>query len=227
MVGQGKRVFFLINLLQDVNIVRGLVYLTARETDAKLGFLITPSFIKRDRQKIWQSELARIAADTGAQMYLYEQPEEALAVLSEGAGMIFAAAESNLSAHREVSEVFDVAPSTYLKVTLQHGLECVGFIQSREHVLSHGRNVSFHADIICAWFEAEALTSLTASAARQTVCDGPANAAPGETTCVERAPGRRSRVREFAFRPTARLGRPQGRLHGHLLRLLCRASKAG
>ena len=173
MVGEGKQVFFIINLLQDVNIVRGLIYLTARETRAKLGLLVTTSFIKRDRQKIWQSEIARIAAETGAQMYLYERPEEAFAVLGQGSGMMFAAAESNLSAHREVSGVFDVAPSSYLRVTLQHGLECVGFLQSREHVLSHGRNVSFHADVICGWFEAEALTSLTVSQRAKLLVTGP------------------------------------------------------
>jgi hypothetical protein len=173
MPGAGKDVFFIINLLQDVNIVRGLVYLAARETNAQLGFLITKGFIKRDRQKIWQSEVARMATDTGANMYVYGDALEALAILQPGGGLIFAAAESNLPAHREVSEVFDVAPSTYLRVTLQHGLECVGFVQSREHVLSHGRNVSFHADIVCGWFEAGSLTSLTASQRAKLYVTGP------------------------------------------------------
>jgi len=173
MPGAGKKVFFILNLLQDVNIVRGLVYLAARETNAQLGFLITKGFIKRDRQKIWQSEVAGMAAETDAKMYVYGDAEEALAILQPGGGMIFAASESNLPAHREVSEVFDVTPPSYLRVTLQHGLECVGFLQSREHVLSHGRNVSFHADVVCGWFEAESLTSLTVSQRAKLYVSGP------------------------------------------------------
>lgn len=171
--GAGKAVFFIINLLQDVNIVRGLVYLTARETDAQIGFLVTQAFIKRDRQKIWQREVAALAAATGAAMFLYGEVAEALAPLAGRSGIIFAAAESNLTAHREVSEVFQGAPAGYLRITLQHGFECVGFLQSREHVLSHGRNISFSADVVCGWFDQATLTSLTASERAKLYVSGP------------------------------------------------------
>jgi hypothetical protein len=173
MPATNKTVFFIINLVQDVNIVRGLVYLTARETDARIAFLVTKAFLKRDRQKIWQREIGVIAADTDAIMYLYSTTQDAYSALEGGAGIIFAAAESDLTAHREVSEVFRAAPSTYLRVTLQHGLECVGFLQSREHVISHGRNISFAADIVCGWFEESALTSLTASQRAKLYVSGP------------------------------------------------------
>jgi hypothetical protein len=173
MPGAGKAVFFIINLPQDVNIVRGLVYLTRRETRASIGFLITQAFTKRDRQNIWQGEVARMAADTGASMHLYSAASEALAVIQGCGGLIFAAAESRLAAHREVSEVFDAAPATYLRVTLQHGLECVGFLQSREHVIAHGRNITFAADVVCGWFDPSALTSLTASQRAKLYVTGP------------------------------------------------------
>jgi hypothetical protein len=173
MRGNGKKVFFIINLVQDVNIVRGLVYLVARETDAVIGFLVTEQFIKRDRQKIWQREVARLAVATGGSIYLYGTPEEAHAALTGGGGIIFAAAESNLTAHREVSEVFRSAPPGYLRVTLQHGFECVGFLQSREHVISHGRNIEFSADIVCGWFDTGSLTSLTASQRAKLFVSGP------------------------------------------------------
>ena len=163
MVGEGRSVFFLINLVQDVNILRPLVFLTARETKARIGILVSDAFIKRDRQKIWQREVAALAADTGASLHLYATPAEAHAVMAGGGGMIFAASESNLPAHHETSDVFRVAPRSYVRVTLQHGFECIGFVQSREHVTSHGRNVSFGADIVCGWFEAESLNSLVAT----------------------------------------------------------------
>jgi hypothetical protein len=173
MAASRKKVFFIINLVQDVAIVRGLAFLTARETEAEIAFLVTQAFIKRDRQRIWQSEVASMATAVGAAMYLYGDTAEALAVLEGGAGLIFAAAESNLMAHREVSDVFLRASASYLKITLQHGFECIGFRQSREHVISHGRNISFAADVVCGWFEPSALTSLTASQRAKLYVTGP------------------------------------------------------
>jgi hypothetical protein len=171
--GERKRVVFLLNLLQDVNIVRGLVYLTARETDADIFLLVSQGFLKRDRLNSWQSEVARLAADTCARIFLYSSPAEAGAALQGGAGIIFAASESNLLAHWETSDVFSAAPASYVRVTLQHGIECVGFLQSREHVISHGRNVSFRADIVCGWMAAPALTSMVASERSKLAVTGP------------------------------------------------------
>jgi hypothetical protein len=173
MTGKVKNVFFVLNLVQDVNIVRELVYLTARETEAQIGFLVSEAFRKRDRQKIWQREVAIMAAATGATMHLYGSAGDALAILADGAGIIFCASESNLAAHRETAEVFQVAPPTYLRVTLQHGFECIGFLQSREHVMSHGRNISFSADVVCSWFAIDALTSLNASERSKLYVAGP------------------------------------------------------
>lgn len=173
MAGEAKTVFFVINLVQDVNIVRGLVYLTARETEASIGFLVSQAFLKRDRLKIWQGELAAMAAATDATIHIFGSAAEAYAVLEGKSGLIFAASESNLEAHRETAEIFQTAPPSFLRVTLQHGLECIGFLQSREHVLSHGRNISFNAEVVCGWAPASALTSLTASQRSKLYVTGP------------------------------------------------------
>lgn len=171
--GAAKNVFFLVNLLQDVNILRGLVCLTARETEAHIGILVSDGFVKRDNSGTWQREIAALAADTGASMHLYGDVGEAVSVLRGKRGIIFAASESNLEAHWETGDVFRAAPPSYLRVTLQHGFECVGFLQSREHVISHGRNVSFNADVLCGWFEATSLTSMTASERSKLYVTGP------------------------------------------------------
>ncbi len=170
---KNKKIFFIINLLQDVNIVRGLVYLAKRETEANIGFLVSTSFLKRDSQKIWQAELAQMSRDVGAHMTLFTEASEAFAVLQGSSGMIFAASESNLSAHWETTMVFRIAPPGYIRVTLQHGLECIGFLQSREHVIGHGRNISFASDVVCSWFEAPALTSMIASERSKLYVSGP------------------------------------------------------
>lgn len=154
--------------------LRGLVHLTARETDAAILLLVSKGFVKRDRQKIWQREVARLAEDSGSEIYLYGSPDDACRLLQDSTGIIVAASESNLAAHSETSDVFRAAPSGYVRITLQHGLECVGFLQSREHIISHGRNVGFAADVICSWFDAASLTSVTASERAKLYFSGPA-----------------------------------------------------
>ena len=87
--------------------------------------------------------------------------------------MIVAASESTLGAHADTHNVFRVAPPGFVKVTLQHGYECVGFLQNREHVVAHGRNIKFAADILCGWCEAPALTSLAPSERPKLYVSGP------------------------------------------------------
>ena len=168
-----KDMIFILNLLQDVNIIRGLVYLALRETEANIRFLVTASFVKRDSQQIWQRELAAMASETGADLHLVAEPAGAYALLQGRSGVIVAASESNLRAHWETHEIFRIAPPGFLKITLQHGFECIGFLQSREHVIGHGRNISFGADVVCGWFEAPALTSMVASERRKLYVTGP------------------------------------------------------
>lgn len=172
-MSEQKKIYFIINLLQDLNVVRGIVYLAVRETEAGIGFLVSDTFLKRDERKIWQVELATLAAEVGASLHVFGTTSEAYAVLQGGSGMIFAASESSLSAHWQTHDLLRAAPSGYLRVTLQHGFECVGFKQSREHIAAHGRNISFAADVICGWFDAPALTSLTASQRSKLYVSGP------------------------------------------------------
>ena len=164
---------FLFNLLQDVNVLRPLAYLVARELDVRLAFLITGSFLERDTLRTWQRELSEMAAATGADLHIYETPADALAVLQGKQGFIIAASESTLTAHANTHNVFRLAPSSFLKITMQHGYECVGFLQNREHDVAHGLNIRFAADVICGWCEAPALTSLAASERPKLHVSGP------------------------------------------------------
>jgi hypothetical protein len=86
---------------------------------------------------------------------------------------LFAASESHLSNHVTTHSVFRHAPATYLKVTLQHGFECVGFRHSNDHVRAHGATASFGADILCAWTDGERLASMAPSQRGKVVVTGP------------------------------------------------------
>lgn len=163
---------FLLNLVQDVNILRPLMFMAARDFAFRPLLLVSSKFIGRDLFGIWQSEVAQICAELDAESAIYNDSFEAYAHL-DGVGIIFAGSESNLSAHGATHDVFRVAPAGYMKVTLQHGFECIGFRHSADHILAHGRTASFGADVVCGWYDAPHLTSMAASQRTKLHVTGP------------------------------------------------------
>ena len=168
-----ERVVFLFNLLQDVNILRPLVLMTHRETDRPILFLVSKGFRLRDKTGSWRTEISKLRKATDAQESNFASPAEALVFLLGNHGVIFAGSESDLSAHHETHDVFRAAPPGYLKVTLQHGLECVGFHQTAEHIQRYGRNVGFAADVVCSWQFPDRLTAMKQSERPKVVVTGP------------------------------------------------------
>ena len=176
-----SHIVFVLNLLQDVSVIRPIAYLAGRELDSSIIFLVSARFLERDALRIWQRELAQIAAETGGSIHLFETAAEGFVVLQGKRGVVIAASESTVSGHSETHNLFRIAPPSFLKVTLQHGFECVGFLQNREQVIAFGRSNTFAADVICGWCEAHTLTQLVASQRPKLYVTGPPmllNAAP-------------------------------------------------
>lgn len=154
-----RKIVFLLNLVQDVNIIRPLALL-ARDLDVDIVFLRSHKFAPRDKQGVWLQALQELAASCGATTADYDSPFASYRLLQGGCGAIIAASESSLPSHTETHDVFRSAPGGYTRVTLQHGFECIGFLQNREHDKAHGRNVSFAADILASWMPGERMTSM-------------------------------------------------------------------
>lgn len=166
-------VIFVINLMQDINIARPLVYLASRDLNRPTLFLVTSAFTKRDSTGTWRRELNEIGAETNTTIVDFSHEFEALQVLQDKSGVLIASSESHLPAHREVHDLLRIAPSQFLKVTLQHGFECIGFHQSRDQDIAHGRNISFAADVICGWADASQLNAITPSQRHKLCVTGP------------------------------------------------------
>lgn len=177
-------VVFVVNLLQDVNVLRPLIFLVALDFARPTTLLVTAQFRKRDASGVWQRELGAIADQAGAAIADFADEFEALTQLPQGPGYIVAASESNLNAHKQVHDLFRVVPAGWLRITLQHGFECVGFLQSREQNLAHGPSIRFAADVICGWCEPDQLKSLAPSQRHKLQVTGPTSVlqqpAPGE-----------------------------------------------
>ncbi|HET6943437.1 MAG TPA: hypothetical protein VFH89_14885, partial [Sphingomicrobium sp.] len=176
---------FLINLVQDVNILRPLVFMAARDFGHRALFLVSTKFSGRDLFGIWQAELEDICFQTGAEIQFYSDDWEAHRHLV-GEGLIFAASESHLHNHVTTHSVFLHAPPSYLKVTLQHGFECVGFRHSADHVRAHGATASFGADIVCSWYGLEQLGSIAQSQRAKVFVTGPTSVLQLPTNSVAR-----------------------------------------
>lgn len=163
---------FLINLVQDVNILRPLVFMATRDFAMNALLLVSRNFVGRDLFGIWRHELDEIAGATGAAIRFFDNDWEAHQALN-GHGIVFAASESHLHNHSTTHSIFRYCPPTYLRATLQHGFECVGFRHSADHARAHGPSASFGADFVCAWSSAENLLSMSRSQLGKLVVTGP------------------------------------------------------
>lgn len=163
---------FLINLVQDVAVLRPLIVMATSDMGFDARLLISNAFQSRDRQGVWSAELDALASDTGCELAPYGDPLDAFAKI-DGAAILFSASESHLPNHRETHDIMRIAPPHILRVTLQHGYECVGFRHSAAHRIAHGDTAFFAADVIAGWAEAEHLPSLAPSQARKLVATGP------------------------------------------------------
>ena len=172
-MNQKTTIVFIINLLQDLNILRPLVYIARRDLKKEIVFLVTPFFLKRDKHGIWEQELNAIVIDLNAEIKSYDHEYELVYFLQNKSGLMISASESDLNAHKPVHDIFKIFSAQFLKITLQHGFECVGFLQSKDQDMAHGKFVSFGADIICGWCEKERLTSILPSQISKLFVTGP------------------------------------------------------
>lgn len=163
---------FLVHLLQDVHVLRPLIYMGARDFAFEVKLLVSDTFRARDTSGVWLQEIETICAETGATVHFFADDWQAYAHLT-GHGLLFAASESQIPNHAIAHDIFRHAPATFLKVTLQHGFECVGFRHGADHDRAYGNTASFGADILCAWYGREQLTALAPSQAPKLVVTGP------------------------------------------------------
>jgi hypothetical protein len=163
---------FVIDLVQDVNILRPLVFMARAEFDFDALLLVSQKFAARDALGVWRNELELICRETGARLELFDSDLAAHRYL-DGEGLLFTGSESHLQDHSTAHDLLRHAPQSYLRITLQHGFECVGLRHSADHVRAYGETASFAADIICAWTDCDQLPSLAPSQRSKVLVTGP------------------------------------------------------
>lgn len=164
---------FHFGLVQDVAVLRPLIRLAARNSSAELHLLVSKGFAALDDDGRWASEIDQIASEIGVESFAYESAFDVLSRFGRRSGMIIAGSESDARAHREAHELFRAVPGRFRTVTLQHGLECVGFLHNARHDATSGRDVRFAADIAVAWFDPRRLRSVSTAELSKIYVAGP------------------------------------------------------
>lgn len=178
---------FVVNLVQDVNVLRPLIFMAARDFEFEVLILVASKMKGRDLFGIWRAELDAISSETGARLDYFDSDWSAFRKLS-GRGVIFAGSESSVPGHAVTHDLFRYAPPGFLTITLQHGFECVGFRHSAAHDASYGHRVSFTADILCAWQSPELQESMAVSQRSKVSVTGPTSVLQSFTDSFDRNP---------------------------------------
>jgi glycosyltransferase involved in cell wall biosynthesis len=179
---------FLVNLIQDLSILRPLMVMAHRDFGFEVLLLVSTKFRSRDLFGIWEAELELLCRETQARLVIFRSDLDAWRELEGRTGVIFSASESSVPEHQASHSLLRYAPATFLKVTLQHGFECVGFRHSAAHDRSYGPTVSFEADIVCAWQPPQVQHSLAPSQQPKIEVTGPTAVLQRFETPVRRDP---------------------------------------
>lgn len=181
---------FILHLAQDVSVLRPLVVMATRDFGFEARLMISTKFSARDVAGIWREELNDLCVQTGATSRSFHDDWEAHGHMA-GASLIFAASESHLPNHATAHQAMRHAPPEAVRVTVQHGFECVGFFHSADHDRAHGPTASFAADLLCAWSDG-GLRSMAPSQRRKVVVTGPTSVLQmpaGDVVKKHRPPG--------------------------------------
>ncbi len=166
----GSPIIFHVVLPQDVAVLRPLMILARSLPEKRVELLVSKFLVGLPVGQ----EIDKIGSELNLPITYCEPGEDALRKLEDRSGMLIVGHESSVPPHHLTHDLFKALPSTFLKVTLQHGFECVGFLHNAAHQAAYGE-VRFAADIVVSWFAQERLTNLHPAERVKLYVAGPPN----------------------------------------------------
>ena len=168
-----RSIVFIVDLVQDVNTLRPVMALARRETAHDLIVIASSTFDTLDSTAVWGRELREICGMLAIPIYRFTSEFEAVQLLQGRGGLLISASELDARAHVRSHNLFRAVPSEFVRVTLQHGYECLGFLHNAAHDRRHWQYASFNADILCGWFGNGHLRSVSPDQAAKLIVTGP------------------------------------------------------
>lgn len=162
---------------QDVATLRPLIVLATSLPGRQVELLVSKYLIGLGVGK----EVEKIGTDYNLPITYCDSAADAARRLEGRSGMLIVGHESSVEPHHWTHGLFKVLPNSFVKVALQHGFECVGFLHNAAHQAAYGSEVHFAADVVVAWFDESRLTNLHPADRAKLYVAGPPimiNAAP-------------------------------------------------
>ena len=170
---ESSQLLVVFNLVQDVAILRPLVYLAHDDLGIQPTFVCCSRLKQHDLHGIWLQEIEQMRVDTKAQLLWVEKPWQLWQAVGPGRGVMVCASESEVINHLDARLLVQSAPSNIITLTLQHGWECVGFLMNQHQQASLGVSVGMYADVIASWLPVEELRDLRPLLRSRIVHTGP------------------------------------------------------
>jgi hypothetical protein len=149
-------IIFHLVLPQDVAVLRPLILLAKSLPGKEVELLVSKYLVGLPAG----TEIDKIAGELSLPIAFCDSGQDAGHQLKDKSGILIVGHESSVEPHRWTHGLFQALGDSFLKVTLQHGFECVGFLHNSAHQAAYGSEVRFAADVVVGWFAAEWLTSL-------------------------------------------------------------------
>ncbi len=151
------RAVFILDLIQDFEILRPAIAMAAQpfspfQTRVAVSdrVLVSPGW----------AEIDSCLSELGVPWFKPLGPADVAAALGTGRALLLTASESSAPGHVFVHECCRSAPPRTVRVTFQHGHECVGLRHHRAHDLQFAQGVRFASDLIFCWQSADELPHL-------------------------------------------------------------------
>jgi len=165
----GPVIIFHVVLPQDVAVLRPVMMLAKSLPGKQVELLASRHLIGLGAG----AEIEKISSALNLTTTYCDSPDEAQRQLEGKSGILIVGHESSVPFHYWTHDLFKALPNSFLKVTLQHGFECVGFLHNAAHDAAYGKEIRFAADVLAGWFAEERLTSLHPSQRAKLFVAGP------------------------------------------------------
>jgi hypothetical protein len=142
------RAVVVLDLVQDFEVLRPLLVLLAAPTSP---FTLRVTVSERVRKAPLWAGLLSFLEIHAIEWFTPVGPADVAQALGERKSLLLTASESSATAHTFAHAACRIAPPRALRVTLQHGLECIGLRHHRAHDIDFPDGVRFASDLVLTW----------------------------------------------------------------------------
>jgi hypothetical protein len=151
------KTLFVVDLIQDVEILTPLI---RRAADPYSPFLLEVAVSTRVmKAHVWDALLA-FFVNHSISWFNPQTSLELVSRIGREKTLLITASESSAPGHAFCHQACKIAPSNTVRITMQHGYECVGFRHHKAHDLQFLNGVRFASDIILTWQHPDELPDL-------------------------------------------------------------------